>query len=349
MDKYEYIHHEPFEFEAGGTLDDLKIVYHTSSPCKTDQQGKLKPVIWICHALTANSDAEDWWPQLVGPGKLFDTEKYYIVCVNMLGSPYGSSSPSTTNPETGQPFYFDFPRITVRDIVKANILVRQHLGLEHIDLIIGSSIGGFQAVEWLVMEPERIRKAVLMATSCRTTPWLLAWDEAMRMALEADPSFRACADLNGGAAALRAARAIGMLSYRSYEGYNLTQAEPDPDVIFPDRAASYQRYQGKKFSDRFDAYSYFYLCYSADSNNVGRKRGGCEAALARVQADCTVIGIDSDRILPLEEQRFLAEHIPGARFHQISSRFGHDGFLLESDQITAIVEPLLNLIELCKY
>ena len=341
MEKHSYQYEGVFEFEAGGRLENLRIAYHTTSS-RTTEDGRQKPVVWICHALTANSDAEDWWPQLVGAGKLIDPARYFIVCVNMLGSPYGSSSPSSINPETGRPFYFDFPMVTVRDIVKANILVRQHLGIDHIDMIIGSSIGGFQAVEWLVMEPEIIRKAVLLATSCRTTPWLTAWNEAMRMALEADPSFRACESLEGGAAALKAARAIGMLSYRSYEGYNLTQPESDPDVIFPDRAASYQRYQGKKFAARFDAYSYWYLCFSVDSNNVGRRRGGCASALARVKAECTVVGIDSDRILPLVEQQFIAAHIPGAVFHRISSQFGHDGFLLETEQITSIVEPILN-------
>ena len=340
----EYIYNEKFEFEAGGEINQLHVAYHTSVD-RYDSEGNPKRVIWICHALTANSDAEDWWPGLVGPGKLIDTDKFFVVCVNMLGSPYGSSSPSSINPSNGKPFYFDFPRITVRDIVRAEILVRKHLGIDTIDLMLGGSIGGFQAVEWLVMEPEVIKKAVLLATSCKTTPWLLAWDEAMRMTLESDPSFRKAESLNGGKEALKAARAIGMISYRSYGGYNLTQDEPDQDFIFPDRAASYQRYQGLKFSNRFDAYSYYYLTYSADSNNVGRGRGGCAAALAQVRASCDVIGIDSDRILPLEEQQFIAEHIPEAKMHVISSKFGHDGFLLENEQISKIVEPYINTLK----
>ncbi len=146
MIKHEYIHNGIFNFEAGGSMENLRVVYHCSE--REWQANDDRKVLWICHALTANSDAEDWWPELVGPGRLFDTEKYFVVCANMLGSAYGSSGPSTINPETEKPYYFDFPKITVRDIVNANDLVRRHLGIEHIDFMIGGSIGGFQSLEW---------------------------------------------------------------------------------------------------------------------------------------------------------------------------------------------------------
>lgn len=339
MIRHEYIHKGTFRFEAGGEIQGLKVTYHCSD--RLWEKGDSRKVIWICHALTANSDAEDWWPELVGPGKLFDTEKYFVVCANMLGSPYGSSGPSTINPETGKPYFLDFPKITVRDIVRANSLVRQHLGIEKIDLMVGGSIGGFQSVEWSIMEPEVIRKAVYIACGARVTPWLTAFNESMRMALQADPTFRECADLHGGEAGLRCARSIALISYRSYEGYNATQWEKDDDCLFADRAGSYQRYQGKKLSDRFDAYSYWYLCGSVDSNNAGRGRGGVKAALESIKAECTVIGIDSDGLFPTEEQKFIAEAVPGAVYHEITSRFGHDGFLLENDQLTSIIRPLL--------
>lgn len=339
MIKNEYIHNGTFEFEAGGSIDSLKVAYHTSpEPWK---KGDGRKVIWICHALTANSDASDWWPELVGEGKLFDTDKYFVVCANMLGSPYGSSGPSTVNPAVGKPYYFDFPRVTVRDIVNANILVRKHLGIEQIDLMVGGSIGGFQSLEWAVMEPEVIKKAVLIACGPRVTPWLTAWEESQRLALEADKTFRECESLKGGEAGLRCARSIALISYRSYEGYNLTQQEVSDDCLFADRAGSYQRYQGKKLSDRFDAYSYYYLSLSVDSNNLGRGRSGVEKALSTIKAETVVVGIDSDRLFPVQEQQLLADHIPGAKYHQITSKFGHDGFLLENDQLTRIIEPLL--------
>ena len=339
MTRHEYIHDGIFEFEAGGSIEGLQVVYHCSD--RAWKEGDGRKVIWICHALTANSDAQDWWPELVGPGRLFDTEKYFVICANMLGSPYGSSGPSSINPATGQPYYFDFPKVTVRDIVRANDLVRRHLGIEKIDLMVGGSIGGFQSVEWSIMEPDVMKKAVYIACGARVTPWLTAFNESMRMALETDPTFRECASLRGGEAGLRCARSVALISYRSYAGYNATQWEADEDCLFADRAGSYQRYQGKKLSDRFDAYSYYYLCGSVDSNNVGRGRGGVEAALSRIKAECTVIGIDSDGLFPVQEQKLIASCIPGAVYHEITSKFGHDGFLLENDQLTGIIASLL--------
>lgn len=339
MIRKEYIHNEIFEFESGGSVEGLKVVYHRSE--RAWAAGDARKVIWICHALTANSDPSDWWPEIVGPGKLFDTEKYFVVCANMLGSAYGASGPSSFKPGTSDPYYFDFPKVTVRDIVRANILVRKHLGIDKIDFMVGGSIGGFQALEWCIIEPELIGKSLFIACNARVTPWLTAFNESQRLALEADPTFRECGSLKGGEAGLRCARSIALISYRSYEGYGRTQGETDPDVLFADRAASYQRYQGRKLADRFDAYSYYYLTFSVDGHNVGRGRGGVESALASIKADTTVVGIDSDGLFPVHEQRFIAEHVPGAKFHEITSAFGHDGFLLEYEQLKAIVIPLL--------
>lgn len=342
MQRHEYHHVGTFEFEAGGEISDLTAVYHTST--KPYEESDERKVIWICHALTANSDPEEWWPELVGPGRLFDTDRYFVVCVNMLCSAYGTSGPASVNPATGKPYYFSFPKTTVRDIVAVNILVRKALGIKKIDLMVGGSIGGFQSLEWCVMEPEVISKAVFIACGCRVTPWLTASNESQRLALEADPSFRACASLKGGEAGLRCARSIALISYRSYAGYNATQQEADEDTLFADRAGSYQRYQGKKLSDRFDAYSYYYLTLSADSNNIGRRRGGVAKALGGIRAESVVVGIDSDCLFPVEEQKAIASMIPGAEYRQITSKFGHDGFLLENDQLTDIIKPILETI-----
>ena len=169
------------QLEAGGTLPGARVVYHTSQEAWDGR----RPVIWICHALTANSDSEDWWPEMVGPGKAIDTEKNFVVCVNMLGSAYGSEGPARVNPATGKPWLLDFPKITVRDMISATIAVRKALGIAQIDLLIGSSIGGFQAVEWAVMEPEVFRRCLFIATAPRVSPYLSATVEAQRMALEA--------------------------------------------------------------------------------------------------------------------------------------------------------------------
>ncbi|MBR4756647.1 MAG: homoserine O-acetyltransferase [Bacteroidales bacterium] len=327
----------PFEFEAGGRLDSLEIVFHKSF----DEYDGTRKVVWICHALTANSNPEDWWPQMVGPGMLFDTEKYFVVCVNILASPYGSSGPASVNPATGTPYLFSFPAVTVRDIIRTFIEVRKHLGIDSIDLLIGSSIGGYQACEWAVMEPDVIRKLVLMATDVRVTPWVTAWCEAQRMALEADPTFREAADISGGREGLKCARAQALISYRSFEGYCKTQYEEDPDTLFATRACSYERYQGEKLARRFDAYSYMYICNVLDSHNVGRNRGGVDAALATIKADTTLIAIDSDYLFPARQMEVIATKIPGARLYTISSDFGHDGFLLESARLREIIAPLL--------
>ena len=328
----------PFHFEAGGVLPSIDVEYRCSERGYTTGD----KVIWICHALTANSDAEDWWPELVGPGKLIDPQRFFVICVNMLTSPYGSSGPASVNPSTGRPYFLDFPKTTVRDMVNASILVRKALGIETIDLIIGGSIGWCQAVRWSGMEPERRTKAVFVATFSRVTPWVTAGMEAQRMALLADPGFEACKDLHGGEAGLRCARAQALISYRTFRGFALTQPETDEDVIFADRAASYERYQGLKLTRRgFDAYSYYYLTYAVDSHNVGRGRGGVEKALSCIKAESTVIAIDSDCLFPVCDQKVFAAAIPGSSYHQINSDFGHDGFLLENGQLTAILAPLM--------
>lgn len=320
--------------EAGGVLEAAKVVFHTSQ----EEYDGRRPVVWICHALTANSDPQEWWPDMVGPGQAIDTERQFVVCVNMLGSPYGSSGPATLDPSTGKPYLLAFPQVTVRDMITTSIEVRRRLGISRIDILIGSSIGGFQAVEWAVREPDVFARCILIATAPRVSPYLSAWVEAQRMALEADPSFRAAESLSGGAAGLRCARAQALISYRCFEGYRLTQGEEDPDTLFASRAASYERYQGEKLVRRgFDAYSYHTLCNALDSHNVGRGRGGVAPALSRISARTTVVSIDTDNIFPPQESEEWSRLIPGADYHEITSQFGHDGFLLETARLSAIL------------
>ena len=338
--KRHVLHHTGrFEFESRGYLDSMDLVYHTSDREYTPGE----KVVWVCHALTGNSNPEDWWPTMVGKDLLFDPDKVYVVCVSMLCSPYGECGPATVNPATGKPYFLDFPKTTVRDIVAANILVRKHLGIEKIDLMLGPSIGGFQTLEWVIMEPDVVEQAVFLATAVRGTPYMTAFNESQRMALLADPTFMAAEDIHGGEAGLECARSIALISYRTFTGYNLTQAEPEDDTLFADRAASYQRYQGRKLVNRsFDAYSYWFLTYSLDSMNVGRGRGGVKKALEQIKSKCTVISITSDQLFPPEQLRETAEILSHAAYYEINSLFGHDGFLIENDQLTAILRPLIS-------
>lgn len=327
----------PFRFESGEVLPSIDVAYHCSDGGYHGQK-----VIWITHALTANSNPEEWWPGLVGPGLLFDTEKYFVICGNMLGSCYGTSGPSSVNPATGRPYCLDFPKVTVRDIVNALNVVREDLGIKEIDLIVGASIGGFQALEFSIMYPDVIKNALYMATLERVRPWLTAFEETQRMALEADPTFREAASLDGGKAGLKCARCIALLSYRCEDGVDRKQWEQDEDTMFADRAASYMRHQATKFVERFDAYSYWYLSYSVDSENVGRGRGSVGEALSKIRAKATVVGIDSDLIFPAVEVEKMAGMIKGADYHLITSHYGHDGFLLENAQISEIAKGLID-------
>ena len=331
---YHYPH--PFTTEGGFTFPSLDIAYDTYGEMNEAKSN----VIWVCHALTANSDVADWWPHTVEEGCFLDPAKYFTVCANFLGSHYGTTGPHSINPATGEKWYSDFPLITVRDMVRVHQLLAEHLGIKRVKLLIGSSIGGFQCLEWAVMQPDFAQKAAFIATTPRTLAWASGFNESQRMAIRLDPTWGQERD-DAGIDGMAVARSIALISYRGGSAYNATQQEADEDCLFADRAGSYQRYQGKKLSDRFDAYSYYYLSDSVNSNNAGRGRGGVEKALGSIKADCTVIGIDSDRLFPVCEQKLLASCIPGAKYHELTSKFGHDGFLLENDQLTAIIEPLL--------
>ena len=333
---------DDFAFEAGGSVRGIEVVYHTS-----DREYKAGDrVVWLCHALTANSNPMDWWPEMVGIGCCIDPEKDYVVCVNIFASPYGTTGPrdwcaGKRREAKGERSPLDFPKVTVRDMARLFPIVRKYIGIEKVDLLVGSSIGGFQALEWAILEPEVIERAAFIATAPRVTPWLGAWMESQRMAIEADPTFKACESLAGGQKGLEAARALSLISYRTFDGYNLTQAEEDEDCLFAGRVASYERYQGEKLVKRdFDAYSYYYLTWSVDSHNVGRKRGGVAAALGEIKAKSVVITITSDGLFPPVEGREWAAWIPGAKYVEIESKWGHDGFLLETEAIAERLEEL---------
>jgi len=336
MIKKTYTHNEEFKLESGQSLSNIEICYHTSE----DKIDKSKPVIWICHALTANSDAEDWWPGMVGKGKLFDPDKYTLVCANILGSCYGTTGALNINPLTGKPWLNNFPLITVRDWANAHELLREHLAIEKIHLIVGGSIGGFQSMEWAIMHPHRIEHMMLVATTYMQTPWAIAINETERMSIEADPTFFN-GDSNGGKAGLAAARGLGLLSYRGYEAYNLTQSEKDNEQVENFRASNYQRYQGKKLVDRFNAHCYHSITRSQDTHNVARGRGSFEQAFAKVTAKTLCVGISTDILFPPIEQKQLAEFIPNAIYAEINSDFGHDGFLIENEQLSEIITKYL--------
>lgn len=343
MEKRIYKYGRPFRLESGEVLPEIEICYHISADYSSSSS---KRVIWITHALTANSNPEEWWDTLTGEGKFFDPRKYTIVCANLLGSCYGSTGPLSINPSTGIKYGSSFPTVTVRDEVNFLELLRKSLGISEIDLLIGGSVGGYQAMEWCIMYPEVIKNAALIACDARISPWGSAFNESQRMILDADESI-------GKKKGLAAARSVALISYRSYEGYNLSQKERDAETLLDHRVRSYQRHQGEKLTNRFDADSYLRMLDVSDSHNIGRGRGGVIEALKLIKANVLCIGIDSDILFPVEEQKFMAENIRGAKFTEITSAFGHDGFLLENKQIEEAIKCFIDhknlTTKLCRY
>jgi homoserine O-acetyltransferase len=235
-----------------------------------------------------------------------------------------------------------FPIITIRDMVRAHILLRQHLGIEKIDLLLGGSMGGYQALEWAIMEPSVIQKMFLIATTAAESAWAVAIHTAQRLAIEADPTWKD-AKPNAGAKGLKAARAIGMLTYRNYGIFKEKQTDFDVEKIDDFKASSYINYQGDKLVNRFNAFSYWSLTKSMDSHHLARGRGGdLKVSLASIKTPTLIIGINSDILCPLAEQKLMEDHMPNATLVSIDSMYGHDGFIIETKQITTHLKAWLN-------
>ena len=318
---------QSFQLESGVALPGIKICYSDYGSQSANK------VIWVCHALSGSSQVLDWWPGLFGENRLFDPNEYRIICANVVGSCYGSTGPGELESPT------QFPLVTIKDFVKAHALLADHLKLNKIDILIGASLGGQQAVEWAITEPFRFDKLVLIATNAVHSPYARAFNEVQRLALEADITYGL---KSGGEAGLKAARAIAMLSYRSYSDFDLKQGET-VNKTDDYKAASYVRYQGEKFTARFNPYSYHVLSKAMDSHDILRGRAGTyQSVLSTITAKTLVIGIDSDALFPLAEQRLLAEAIPGAEFGVIESPHGHDSFLIDYGKLEHLISEFLH-------
>lgn len=326
----------PFSLESGSTLPGFHLAYTT---CGTLNETKNN-VVWIFHALTANSDASEWWPGLAGEGKIFDPANYFIVCVNIPGSCYGSIGPLDMDPETNLSYYHDFPFFTIKDMVRAYQQIREFLGIRRIHVGIGGSMGGQQLLEWAIEEPELFEFIFPIATNAVHSSWAIAFNESQRLSIECDASWKEKKD-NAGIDGMKVARSIALISYRNYITYNASQSEGANEKFDNFKTASYQRYQGEKLAKRFNAFSYYFLSKSMDSHNVGRGRGSIEKALQQITAKTFVIGITTDILFPLTEQQFIADKISGAQYKTIHSNYGHDGFLLEFEQIETIISYFL--------
>lgn len=344
-----------FTLESGTVLREAPVAYQTWGQLNAERDN----AVIVCHALTGSADVEAWWGGLLGPGRAFDPERHFVVGFNVPGSPYGSVSPVTTNPATGTRYGPDFPHLTIRDTVRLHRRVLDRLDVRGAALAAGGSMGGMQVLEWAFEQDEAggpfVRALVPVAVGGRHSAWQIGWSEAQRQALFADPHWQ------GGyydpetppRAGLAAARMAAMVSYRSYGSYrerfgrermgehsaDVQGSEPPVDAASPAPFAieSYLRYQGKKLAGRFDANCYVHLTRQMDSHDVARSRGRYREVLRSILQPALVVGIDSDVLYPLEEQRELADHLPNATLEVLHSPHGHDAFLIEEAALNEVI------------
>ncbi|WP_022834828.1 homoserine O-acetyltransferase MetX [Salisaeta longa] len=332
--------------ESGAVLRDVPVTYRTWGQLNAAGTNALV----VCHALTGTCDVADWWGPLLGPGRALDTDRYFVVCANALGSPYGTASPLTPNPATGRPYGPDFPAVTIRDTVRLHHRLVRRLGVRHVAAVVGGSMGGMQALEW-AFTGSFVQALVPIAVGGRHTAWQIGWSAAQRAAIAADPAYNdgQYTDEQPPAAGLAVARQMAMVSYRSQPSFDArfgrSLQHPGGDgaagAAAPYAVESYLQYQGDKLADRFDANCYMALTRQMDTHDVARGRGAYDEVLASIAQPALVVGIPSDVLYPLREQEELARHMPRATLETLHTPHGHDGFLIALDALNDLLRPWL--------
>ncbi len=344
-----------FTFEGGGQLERVVVAYETWGTLNEDRSN----AVLVLHALTGDSHAAGevgpghrtpgWWGGLIGPGLALDTDQFFVVCPNVLGGAQGTTGPSSLDAD-GRSYGSRFPTITVRDQVAVEVAFSNYLGIDAWSAVIGGSMGGMRVLEWAVGTPERVRRALVLAVGAASTADEIALSSLQIRAIKADPNYHGGDYYQRGEGpreGLAIARGLGQITYRTsgeFETRFGRAVQDEGDALAGGRYAieSYLGYHGEKLAARFDANSYVVLSEAMNHHDVGRGRGGVAEALTRVTAPTTVIGIDTDRLYPLRLQEELVRLTPHADpLHVISSDVGHDGFLIEVDQISKIVSESL--------
>lgn len=331
-----FVYRGTFELESGIVLPGFLLAYTTMGELNADKTN----VLWVFHALTANSNVMEWWPGLVGIDKVIDPRKYFIICVNMPGSCYGSIGPLSTDPSV-ESYFHTFSFFTTRDMANAYKLLKDNLGIKKIAIGMGGSMGGQQLLEWAIIEPELFDVIIPIATNAKHSPWGIGFNASQRMAIVQDDTWKN-KDASAGLQGMKVARSIALLSYRHYDTYHNSQTDNDADKLSNYKSETYQQYQGEKLATRFNAFSYYFLSKGMDAHNVGRKRGSVENALKQITAKTLVIGITTDILFPIQEQIFLFENIANAKLELIESPYGHDGFLTEGEKINDLILNFIN-------
>ncbi|TVQ66421.1 MAG: homoserine O-acetyltransferase [Balneolaceae bacterium] len=325
----------PFRTEAGVVFNDAPVAYKTWGTLNTSRDN----VILIFHALTGHAAANEWFSGIFGEGKLCDPSQNFIICINVPGSPYGSLNPWTVNPATGSPYRNDFPLITVRDMVRFQQQLLDQLDVSGIDTVVGGSLGGMQALEFCLMD-NRAKSALLIAMGKAHSPWAIGISHAQRAAITSDPEWKSGNYVKGEGPVngLAAARMMAMITYRTPSDYEKKFGRNLQNQNGQFQIESYLNYQGQKLAGRFDAHCYLSLTKTMDSHDIARERGSYAEVLNQINIPAYVIGIDSDLLYPVNEQKELAAMLPGGEYHEIRSAYGHDAFLIEFSQMNTIIE-----------
>ncbi len=348
---------DPLVLESGERVPHVAVAFETYG--ELDASGRN--AVLVCHALTGSAhaagrhDAHDvpgWWDPLIGPGKAIDTRRSFVVCSNVLGGCYGTTGPTSLDAQSGHPYGPDFPSFTIRDMVTVQRRLQDALGVRSWRAVIGGSMGGMQALEWALMHPDAVKGIVAIAIGARHSAWAIGLNEVARRAIMADPAWQ------GGRYPLERqpedglglARAIAMLSYRSYDSleakFGRERRPADADALSSSfEIASYLSYQGVKLVRRFDANTYIGLTRAMDEHDIATGRGRLDEVMGRVRATALVMGIPSDVLYPEVEQRRLVEALPSARYERLVSPHGHDGFLIEYPQLAAHLRRFLTDLE----
>lgn len=352
--------------QSGVTIPEITVAYET--------WGELAPdggnAVYVCHALTGDSHVTGpageghltggWWDGLVGPGRPVDTDRWFVVCANVLGGCQGTTGPASAAPD-GRPWGSRFPTVTVADMVEVERRLTDHLGIDRWALMLGPSLGGMRVLEWMVAHPERVRSGLVLGSTAAVTADQIGIHAAQVEAIRLDPNFHGgdyydVGDGEGPHRGMGLARRIAHLSYRSETELDLRfgrgpQGDEDPysnhleDQRGRFAVESYLDHHADKLARRFDANTYIALTEAMSLFDLGRGRGGVATALAQIHAPLTVVGIDSDRLFPLRLQAELAELTPGADdLHILRSPYGHDGFLVEDDQVGSFIDHALSRI-----
>jgi homoserine O-acetyltransferase/O-succinyltransferase len=332
---------EPFQLESGQQLMNVQVAYRTWGQLNAAGNN----AVLVCHALTGWADVDDWWEPLLGDGRSLDQGRDFIVCSNILGSCYGTTGPTSVQPETGKPYGANFPAITIRDMVHLQAVLLEALGVRSLRLAIGGSLGGMQVLEWALLYPNRVQAIAPIAAPGRHSAWCIGLGEAQRQAIFADPNWQDghYSPDQPPSQGLAIARMMAMITYRSWASFTerFGRHYHCDSPYHPSRQqfaiANYLHYQGEKLVERFDANSYVVLTHAMDSHDVGRDRQDYESVLRSISHPTLVVAIDSDVLYPPVEQQELADLIPNAQLAWLNSTHGHDAFLIDTEALNQLV------------